>query len=65
MELGLDSLLLLYSSVNLSILSYFGNKMEILLLFLKNKKKRLRIERDSFNKTLKSEVCQRKRNQIG
>jgi len=35
MELGLDSLLSYYATLNLSILSYFGNKMEILLLFSK------------------------------
>jgi len=35
MELDLDVLLLLEINVKMSILSYFGNKMEILLLFFK------------------------------
>ena len=41
MELALDLILLLYPNLNLSILSYFGNKMENPHLFSKEQKEKI------------------------
>jgi len=47
MELVQNSLLSHYPNINLSILSYFGNKKEIPLLVFKDLRDDLEIERDS------------------
>jgi len=49
MELVLNLPLSLYPTINMSILSYFGNKKEIPLLFFKEQKIE-KIEREFFKK---------------
>jgi len=62
MELVLDLIFLLLTNTNLSILSYFGNKKEIPLLFFERSKEMIeKIKK----KTLKIDFCQRKISQIG